>query len=188
MLTLDKVLNYSCSYLMATSWTEDHFLWNVSLLSLGLSCYIQSTFTCQGVININEKHSSRMRTDRLPTISRYIPGLMSREMSTNPHVWGWVSTPSSRHTHPLSSPGHTPWIYPPTYPPYWTYHPPRHTHPLDIPIPWTYPPPWKGPGSRDTTPSPKTTRYQRYQPLPVCQNDWQTLVKILSSPNFVVGR
>ena len=173
MLTLDKVLNYSCSYLMATSWTEDHFLLNVSLHSLGLSCYIQRTFTCQGVININEKHSSRMRTARLPTVSCCIPGPMSRGgVSTNPprsHVWGGyprppldIPTPSP----PLDiPPGYNP--PPPIYPPYWTY-PPRHTHLLDVPFPRTYPSPGRGLVPEIPTPSPKTTRYQRYQPPTPC--------------------
>ena len=46
---------------MATSWIEDHFLWNVYLRSLGLSCYIQSTFTCQEVINMKKNYLDRMQ-------------------------------------------------------------------------------------------------------------------------------
>ena len=47
---------------------------------------------------------------------------------------------------------------------------------------WTYPPP------RHTQPLPKTYTPPTY-PLPTCvQNNWQTPVKTLLSPNFVGGR
>ena len=70
------------------------------------------------------KHSRRMDTTHLPTVSYCIPDTMSKGA-------GYLTPPG--HTHPIK----------------YT-HPREHTYPLDIPTPWTYPPPSTGPGARDT--------------------------------------
>ena len=133
--------------------------------------FVRSIFpTTHKVLNAapTRKHSRRMHTTHLPTVSYCIPDTMSKRA-------GYLTPPpfrtySSHQTHP------PPWTYPLSG---YTQSPARDLVP-EIPMPS------------------ERTWYQRYQPLertwnqrypPLCgQNDWQIPVKTLPSPNFVSGR
>ena len=57
-------------------------------------------FSQNKVIRLTRKHSSRMRTSRLPTVSHCIPCPGGCTRPPRSHVWG-VGTHPPGHTHPL---------------------------------------------------------------------------------------
>ena len=136
---------------------NNHLIESLTYFTVNV-CYVTVTVDCSlpniPTIDLDKtrKHSSRMRTARLPTISHGILGSISKggrgylsslDITTLPWTFPY---PIPRHT---NCPRHT--------------HPFGHATPWNIPTPWTFPP-QKGPVTRDTH-FWERTRDRRYPPL-----------------------